>query len=110
VRSEIVVLSGRNGVWGISEPYARAQILSDSLRYLACPIVKTGDVNVDDALTSADIISVVNYVFKAGDPPQPIEAAGDVNCDGSVNSSDIILLVNHVFKGGPVPCDACTLY
>jgi hypothetical protein len=110
VRREIVVLSSRNGVWGIGAPHARAQRLSDSLRYLTCPIVKTGDVNVDNVLTSADIISVVNYVFKGGDPPQPIELAGDVNCDASVNSSDIILLVNHVFKGGPVPCDACTLY
>ena len=73
-----------------------------------CPILITGDVNETGAITSADIIALVNYVFKGGAPPQPCEAAGDVNCTESVTSADIIYLVVHVFKGGPAPCDACT--
>lgn len=77
--------------------------------YSGCPIVNTGDVNVDLSITSADIIYLVNYVFKGGSAPQPCPAAGDVNCDGSVTSADIIYLVNYVFKGGSAPCDVCTL-
>lgn len=73
-----------------------------------CPIAITGDVNINGTITSADIIALVNYVFKGGDAPLPCEAAGDVNCTESVTSADIIYLVVHVFKGGPVPCDACT--
>jgi len=74
----------------------------------ACPVALTGDVNLTGTLTSADIISLVNFVFKGGATPQPCEAAGDVNCSGTVTSADIIHMVNHVFKGGPAPCDVCT--
>ena len=75
----------------------------------ACPIVKTGDVNENGNLTSADIIYLVNFVFKGGAAPLPYEAAGDTDCNGSVTAADVIQMVNHVFKGGPEPCDACTL-
>jgi hypothetical protein len=61
-----------------------------------------GDANGDDNITSADVIYLVNYVFKSGLAPNPL-AAGDVNNDGSINLSDIIYLVNYVFKGGPPP-------
>lgn len=107
---ETVMLSSQTGVPGLEAAYARAVQLSDSLRYLQCPIVITGDVNVDGVLTAGDIIYLVNYVFKGGVGPQPIEGAGDVDCTGVVTSSDIIYEVNHVFKSGPVPCDACTLF
>ena len=73
-----------------------------------CPITLTGDVNLSGSLTSADIIAMVNFVFKGGAPPLPCEAAADVNCNGSVTSADVIFMVGHVFKGGPGPCDACT--
>ena len=73
-----------------------------------CPITVTGDVNISGSITSADVITLVNYVFKSGLPPQPCVAAGDVNCNGSVTSADVISLVNFVFKGGTPPCDACT--
>jgi len=73
----------------------------------SCPITMTGDVNSSGTVSSADIISLVNFVFKGGAHPQPCDAAGDVNCSGSVSSADIIFLVNHVFKGAAAPCDAC---
>jgi len=75
----------------------------------ACPIVMTGDVNLNSSITSADIIYTVGYVFKGGPAPLPCEAAGDVNCNGSVTSADIIYLVGYVFKGGPPPCDVCDM-
>ena len=62
-----------------------------------------GDVNSDSSLTSADIIYMVNFVFKGGPPPQPVLEWGDVNCDDVNTSADIIYLVNHIFKGGPAP-------
>jgi hypothetical protein len=75
----------------------------------ACPIDLTGDVNISNTITSADIIALVNFVFKGGANPLPCDAAGDANCSGSVTSADIIALVNFVFKSGAPPCDACTL-
>jgi hypothetical protein len=74
-----------------------------------CIIAVTGDVNGDNLVTSADIIWMVNHIFKGGAPPMPCPAAGDVNCDGVLNSADIIVLVNFVFKSGPPPCNVCTI-
>jgi hypothetical protein len=74
----------------------------------ACPIAMTGDVNLSLSLTSADIIYLVNFVFKGQAVPMPCEASGDVNCSGTVTSADIIYMVNHVFKGQAAPCDVCT--
>jgi len=67
----------------------------------------TGDANEDGLLNSADLIALVNYVFKSGLPPIPCPAVGDANCDDAVTASDIIYLVAHVFKGGPPPLDVC---
>jgi len=75
----------------------------------ACPVSLTGDINQSGALTSADIIGLVNFVFKGGSPPQPCTAAGDVNASGTVTSADIISMVNYVFKGGAAPQDVCPL-
>lgn len=60
-----------------------------------------GDVNVDGIVSSADIIYIVNHVFKSGPAPQPVPETGDLTCDGDVTSADIIRLVGYVFKSGP---------
>lgn len=63
-----------------------------------------GDVNQDQVLTAADVIFLVNYIFKGGAAPVPASDA-DMNNNGLVNSQDIVYLANHVFKGGaPPPC------
>ena len=85
------------------------QRLQNRCVQMATQIVQTGDVNLSGTLTSADIIGLVNFVFKSGAPPEPCEGSGDVNCSEAVTSADIIYMVNHVFKGGLKPCDACTL-
>jgi len=63
-----------------------------------------GDVNEDGIVTSADIIYLVNHVFKGGPAPQPVPASGDVNESGTLTSADIIYLVGFVFKSGASPC------
>ena len=72
-----------------------------------CLITLAGDQNNSGTVTSADIITLVGYVFKGGAAPVPCVAAGDVNCSGTVTSADIITLVGYVFKGGAPPCDIC---
>lgn len=83
---------------------------TSSFSVFLCPVAITGDVNVDGVITSADIIYLVNYVFKSAAPPLPVEEAGDVNCDAQVTSADIIYLVNFVFKSDQPPCDVCTIF
>jgi glucose/arabinose dehydrogenase len=66
-----------------------------------------GDVNLSGEVTSADIIYLVNYVFKGGAAPLPVTSNGDVDCSGTITSADIIYLVSYVFKGGAPPCEGC---
>jgi len=52
----------------------------------------------------ADVVFLVNFLYRGGDPPAPIEA-GDVNCDGVVDVGDVVFLINCLYKGGdPLGC------
>jgi hypothetical protein len=61
-----------------------------------------GDVNGDTVIDVGDVVYIINYLFKGGLPPNPVEA-GDVNCDGVVDVGDVVYLINYLFKGGPAP-------
>ena len=64
---------------------------------------KRGDANSNGTINLADIIFLVNRVFKNGPAPNPL-CVGDVNnTGGNPNLTDIIYLVNFVFKSGPAP-------
>lgn len=73
------------------------------LENLICS-VRRGDANESGQITAADIVFLVNSVFKSGLSPACNGASGDVNCSGSITSSDIIYLVDFVFKSGLAPC------
>ncbi len=62
----------------------------------------TGDANADRQINVSDVIYLINYLFKGGPAPVPMEA-GDANCDTQKNVSDVIYLINYLFKGGPAP-------
>lgn len=61
-----------------------------------------GDANGDFILDLADAVYLLNYLFKAGDAPNPLDS-GDANCDGMVELEDAIYLLNYLYKGGPAP-------
>lgn len=61
-----------------------------------------GDANNDGKVSVSDIVYLVNYLFKGGPSPAPIQR-GDANCDSKVMVSDVVYLVNYLFKGGPPP-------
>jgi hypothetical protein len=65
--------------------------------------IPRGNVNCDGQINVSDVIYIINYLFKGGPSPIPMEN-GDVNCDGKVNVTDVIYLLNYLFKGGPQPC------
>jgi hypothetical protein len=72
-----------------------------------CPFSFTGDVNQNNSINSADVVYLMNYIFKGGPDPLPCPANGDVNCSYSIDSADLIHMVNWVFRGGPPVCDEC---
>jgi subtilisin family serine protease len=65
-----------------------------------------GDLNESGYISSADIIFLVNFVFKSGPAPDELDTADvDASCD--VTSADVIYLVNYNFKVGPAPQPGC---
>jgi len=61
-----------------------------------------GDANTDDLINVGDAVFLINYVFRGGDPPEPVEA-GDANGDGGTNVGDAVYLISFIFKEGPFP-------
>jgi hypothetical protein len=70
-----------------------------------------GDANRDGKKTVSDVVFLINYLFKGGPFPDPVNL-GDVNfCKenppvepGKPTVADVVYLVNYLFKGGPPPC------
>jgi len=70
-----------------------------------------GDANRDGKKSVSDVVFLINYLFKGGPAPVPVNL-GDVNfCKenppvqpGNPTVSDVVYLVNYLFKGGPPPC------
>jgi len=63
-----------------------------------------GDVTMDGVVNSADVVYLINYLFKGGHSPD-IPESGDVNGDEQINSADVVYLINYLFKGGPPPVE-----
>jgi len=64
--------------------------------------IALGDCNAEGNVNISDVIYLVNYLFKFGPAPDPLEV-GDVDCDTHVTVSDVIYLINYFYKGGPAP-------
>ena len=56
----------------------------------------------DMAINLLDATFVINYLYKDGPEPDPINVA---DCDGSgnINILDVSYLVNYLYKDGPEP-------
>jgi hypothetical protein len=61
-----------------------------------------GDCNGNGTVEAGDVVYLINYLFKNGPPPDPLEA-GDANCDSLVEPSDVVYLINYLFREGPPP-------
>jgi hypothetical protein len=70
--------------------------------FVYASFVMRGDANSDGAIGAGDIVYLLNYLFRADDPPCPMES-GDANCSGVVDAGDIVYLISYLFRGGPPP-------
>jgi hypothetical protein len=61
-----------------------------------------GDANKDKIVNIKDITYLINFLYKGGLAPDPMQA-GDANGDGIVNIRDVTYLINYLYKGGPIP-------
>jgi len=62
-----------------------------------------GDVTGDGEINIADVLFLINYLYKGGPAPDPLEM-GDVNCDDEIDIEDVIYMINYLYKDGPSPC------
>jgi hypothetical protein len=60
------------------------------------------DADADGNIDLLDITYLIDYIYRNGAEPDPVEA-GDVNSDGSINILDIIRSINYLYKGGFEP-------
>jgi len=61
-----------------------------------------GDVNHDGDINILDVVFIVNYKYKGGLAPDPLNIA---NVDGidPINILDVVYIINYKYKGGPAP-------
>ncbi|MGB7060963.1 MAG: C25 family cysteine peptidase [Candidatus Zixiibacteriota bacterium] len=91
-----------------SEPNNSTTLMSSILSWFglgrAPEEYMAGDANGDEAIDVADVVFLVNFLYKGEASPNPY-LAGDANCDGEVNLADVVYLVNYLYRGGdPPPC------
>ncbi|MCP4631844.1 MAG: hypothetical protein GY855_02880 [candidate division Zixibacteria bacterium] len=61
-----------------------------------------GDIDGNPGINILDIVFLINYKYKSGPDPNPLESA-DVNHDLLLNILDIVYLINGLYKDGPEP-------
>ncbi|MGB7061692.1 MAG: dockerin type I domain-containing protein [Candidatus Zixiibacteriota bacterium] len=57
----------------------------------------SGDANSDGIVDVADLVYLINYLYRGGLPPSPA-GQGDFNEDGEVNLADLVALINYLFR------------
>ncbi len=65
-----------------------------------------GDANSDGGLNVADVVYLINMVFKGGPEPDPF-CKGDANGDGAADVGDAVYMISYVFRGGSAPTENC---
>jgi hypothetical protein len=61
-----------------------------------------GDANGDGLIDPGDAVYLLNYLYRGGTSPDPLEA-GDCNCDDVVGPGDVVYLINYLFRNGLPP-------
>ena len=69
-------------------------------------VLQGGDANFDGIVLVSDLVYMVDYLFKGGPSPIPIDDSGDFTCEDEINVADLTSMVDFLFKGGnPCPCN-----
>ena len=61
-----------------------------------------GDASGNGAINILDATFMINYLYKGGAAPDPLESA-DMNGSGGINILDVTYLISYLYMGGPAP-------
>ncbi|HVP37295.1 MAG TPA: dockerin type I domain-containing protein [Terriglobales bacterium] len=64
--------------------------------------IARGDCDGNGNINVADLLYLINYLFRSGPAPHPIKVA-DVDCDDYETVNDVVYLINYLFKSGIPP-------
>ncbi|MGB7060778.1 MAG: dockerin type I repeat-containing protein [Candidatus Zixiibacteriota bacterium] len=67
-------------------------------------LYSAGDANGDGVIDIGDVVYLINYLYRNGPAPNPLEA-GDANYDAIIDIGDVVYLINYLYRGGPPPCN-----
>lgn len=70
--------------------------------YLYAPYIHRGDADGDGTVNMQDIVFLIDYLYKGGETPDPIES-GDPDCNCAFNILDITYLIDYLYRNGPEP-------
>jgi hypothetical protein len=92
---------------GVAIWFSRSDAVTYSPQYTLpyCATIELsdrGDATGDGVINIADVMYMINYLYRSGPYPASFEA-GDANCDGDHGILDIVFLINYLYKGGPPP-------
>jgi len=59
-----------------------------------------GDCDGDTQINILDITALINYLYKDGPAPDPVEA-GNVDGEGGISILDVNYMINYIYKEGP---------
>ena len=61
-----------------------------------------GDADGDGFINILDVTSLIDYLYRTGEPPDPT-FAGDVNSSGDINLLDISYMIDFLYRNGLEP-------
>jgi hypothetical protein len=96
--SERIGSGGQPGVVGTSQGTSFYGLQG----YVNTAAFEHGDANADGNTTIADVVYIINYLFRSGPEPIPLET-GDVDGNNEATITDAVYLVNYLFKSGTPP-------
>ncbi len=70
------------------------------------PTYVFGDCTGDGAVDVADVVFLINYLYKGEEAPNPY-GRGDVNRDCIIDVADIVYLINYLYRSGDAPLKGC---
>lgn len=88
-----------------ADAYNGNPVLRSAREYLIVTY-QYGDANGDGSVDLADVVFLINYLYKGGAAPDPSES-GDANGDCIIDLADIVYLLNYLYKGGAPPEEGC---
>ena len=82
-----------------------SQVFRSAKGYLF-PTYVFGDCTGDGVVDVADVVLLINYLYKGEESPNPY-GKGDPNRDCIIDVADLVYLINYLYKNGPAPLKGC---